>query len=67
MAVRTPPTTAGIARIGVAPRPIPDTPATIIPAGTSQGAGRRSVSSPNTGWATDDNRVAARVIPAAAR
>src|SRR5215831_9709309 len=46
-----------------APRPAP---ATATPAGSSQGAGRRSVSWPNSGWSTDDDTVWARTNPAAA-
>lgn len=42
-------------------------PASIIPAGTSHGSGRRSVTSPNSGCATDDSSVAASVMPEAAR
>src|SRR3954451_25082962 len=38
-------------------------PAVVIATGISQVSGRRSVSTPKTGWTTDDNRVAARVMP----
>jgi hypothetical protein len=38
-------------------------PAVVIATGISQVSGRRSVSTPNTGWTTDESRVAASVMP----
>jgi len=37
-------------------------PAVVMATGISQISGRRSVSTPNTGWTTEDSKVAAKVI-----
>lgn len=39
------------------------TPASRVLTGSSQGIARRSVSTPKTGWATDDSDEAASTMP----